>query len=94
MEIKIHYSEEDDIFTVYDNKHKPSETIEFSEFLNIDIDKDKNIVRALGMLGFSMTSKNLELILNVVDFVKEKGGNTTIHDLTELQECVESLYKD
>ena len=44
MAIKIHYSEEDDIFTIYDNEHKPSETIEFSEFLNIDINKDKEVV--------------------------------------------------
>lgn len=44
MGIKVHYDKEDDIFTVYDNKHKPSETIEFSEFLNIDIDKEKHIV--------------------------------------------------
>lgn len=44
MAIKIHYDEEDDIFTIYDSEHKPSETIEFSEFLNIDIDKNKNIV--------------------------------------------------
>jgi len=41
LAIKIHYDKEDDIFTVYDNEHKPSETIEFSEFLNIDIDKNK-----------------------------------------------------
>jgi len=44
MAIKIHYNDEDDIFTVYDNEHKPSETVEFSEFLNIDIDPDKNVV--------------------------------------------------
>ena len=44
MAIKIHYDEEDDIFTVYDSEHKPSETIEFSEFLNIDIDKNKGVV--------------------------------------------------
>jgi len=44
MGIKIHYNEEDDIFTIYDNEHKPNETIEFSEFLNIDIDKDRDIV--------------------------------------------------
>ncbi|MBU0467327.1 MAG: DUF2283 domain-containing protein [Nanoarchaeota archaeon] len=42
--IKQHYSEEDDIFTIYDSEHKPSETVEFSEFLNIDIDKNKSIV--------------------------------------------------
>ncbi len=44
MTIKIHYDNEDDIFTIYDNEHKPSETIEFSEFLNLDINKDKSIV--------------------------------------------------
>jgi uncharacterized protein YuzE len=44
MAIKIHYNKEDDIFTVYDNLHKPVETIEFSEFLNIDIDKNKSVV--------------------------------------------------
>jgi len=44
MAIKIHYDEEDDIFTIYDSEHKPYETIEFSEFLNIDIDKNKGIV--------------------------------------------------
>ncbi len=44
MAIKIHYSKEDDVFTIYDDEHKPLETIEFSEFLNIDIDKNKGIV--------------------------------------------------
>lgn len=44
MAIKIHYDAEDDIFTLYDSNHKPSETIEFSEFINVDIDKNKNIV--------------------------------------------------
>ncbi|HLC78680.1 MAG TPA: DUF2283 domain-containing protein [Candidatus Nanoarchaeia archaeon] len=44
MAIKIHYDDEDDIFTVYDSEHKPSETVEFSEFLNIDIDKNNGIV--------------------------------------------------
>jgi uncharacterized protein YuzE len=44
MAIKIHYDKEDDIFTIYDSERKPSETIEFSEFLNIDIDANKGIV--------------------------------------------------
>jgi uncharacterized protein YuzE len=44
MAIKIYYDEKDDIFTIYDNEHRPSETIEFSEFLNLDINKDKSIV--------------------------------------------------
>jgi len=44
MATKIHYSEEDDVFTIYNDEHKPSETIEFSEFLNIDIDNNKGVV--------------------------------------------------
>lgn len=44
MAIKVHYDEEDDIFTIYDSENKPSETIEFSEFLNIDINKNKGVV--------------------------------------------------
>ncbi len=44
MTIKTHYDEEDDVFTIYDDEHKPNETIEFSEFLNIDIDKNRGIV--------------------------------------------------
>ena len=44
MAIQVHYSSQDDVFTVYDHSHKPSETIEFSEFLNIDIDKERGVV--------------------------------------------------
>ncbi len=44
MAIKIHYDYEDDIFTLYNSENKPSETIEFSEFLNIDVDKNGGIV--------------------------------------------------
>src|SRR3989344_1475385 len=44
MALKYEYDDEDDIFTIYDNENRPSETIEFSEFLNIDINKNKDIV--------------------------------------------------
>lgn len=44
MATKIHYSEQDDVFTIYDDECKPIETIEFSEFLNVDINKNKGIV--------------------------------------------------
>ena len=44
MAIKIHYDEKDDVFTIYNSEQRPSETVEFSEFLNIDIDKNKGIV--------------------------------------------------
>jgi len=44
MAIKFNYDYEDDILTIYDNENPPSETIEFSEFLNIDIDNKKQVV--------------------------------------------------
>jgi len=43
MKFKFHYNKEDDILSIY-TEIPPKETIEFSEFLNIDIDKDKRVV--------------------------------------------------
>lgn len=43
MEIKFHYDKEDDILTIFTDI-APKETIEFSEFLNIDINNEKGIV--------------------------------------------------
>ena len=43
MKFKFYYNIEDDILSIY-TKIPPKETIEFSEFLNIDIDKDKRVV--------------------------------------------------
>ena len=73
MAIKTHYDKEDDVFTLYDREHKPSETIEFSEFLNIDINKDKYIVglevfyasEFFSAINKEITEKLLESINNV-----------------------------
>ena len=43
MQFKFHYDKEDDVLSIYTDI-APKETIEFSEFLNIDIDKDKKVV--------------------------------------------------
>jgi len=43
MEMKFHYSAEDDVLTIYSDI-APSETIEFTEFMNIDINKERKIV--------------------------------------------------
>jgi len=57
-------------------------------------DKDKNIVRALNMLGYKIDFKSLEMILNVSEFINKKGADTSIRDLKELEECVNGLYED
>ena len=56
-------------------------------------DKDKNIVKALNMLGYRIDSKQLEIVLNVAEYVTKKGAETSIRDLTELENCVNSLYE-
>jgi hypothetical protein len=56
-------------------------------------DKDKNIVKALNMIGYKIDSKNLEMILNVAEYVTKKGAETSIRDLTELESCVNGLYE-
>ena len=56
-------------------------------------DKDKNIVKALNMLGYNIDSKNLEMILNVAEYVQKKGADTSIKDLTELEGLVNGLYE-
>jgi len=56
-------------------------------------DKDKNIVKALNMLGYKVDSKNLEMILNIAEYVQKKGAETSIRDLTELEGLVNGLYE-
>jgi hypothetical protein len=56
-------------------------------------DKDKNIVKALNMLNYKIDSKNLEMILNVAEYVTKKGAETSIRDLTELEGLVNGLYE-
>ncbi|MBU0959327.1 MAG: DUF2283 domain-containing protein [Nanoarchaeota archaeon] len=43
MKISFHYSSQDDVLTIYSDV-APSETIEFADFMNIDINKEKGIV--------------------------------------------------
>jgi len=57
-------------------------------------DKDKNIVKALNMLGYKIDSRNLEIILNVSEYVQKKGAQTSIQDLTELEELVNGLFEE
>lgn len=63
MALKFHYDVEDDVFTIYDNRNKPSETIEFSEFINIDINEDKGIVG----LEFFYASEFFSIITETVN---------------------------
>ena len=56
-------------------------------------DKDKNIVKALNMIGYKIDSKQLEMILNVAEYVTKTGDETSIRDLTELEGLVNGLYE-
>lgn len=63
MALKFEYNKEDDVFTIYDSENAPSETIEFSEFLNIDINKNKGIVG----LEFFYASEFFTLTNNMIN---------------------------
>ena len=56
-------------------------------------DKDKNIVKALKMIGYKIDSRQLEMILNVAEYVTKKGADTSIRDMTELEGLVNGLYE-
>ncbi len=56
-------------------------------------DKDKNVLRALNMLGYKIDSKQVEMILNVAEYVLKKGRETSIKDLIEIEELVNGLYE-
>jgi uncharacterized protein YuzE len=43
MKIRFHYNSEDDVLTIYSDI-VPNETVEFTDFMNIDINKEKGIV--------------------------------------------------
>jgi len=43
VEMKFHYDVEDDVLSIYTDV-APSETVEVSEFVNVDINKEKGIV--------------------------------------------------
>jgi len=44
VKFDFHYSKEDDILTIFDYSKSVVDTIEFSEFLNISVNKEGNIV--------------------------------------------------
>lgn len=57
-------------------------------------DKDNHIQRALSLLGYRVSRVQVEVILNVVEFIKDKEGDTTIKDIVTIESLVESLFQD
>lgn len=78
MEIKFHYSDQDDVLTVYTDV-APNETIEFTDFMNIDINKDRGIV------GFE--------IFDALEFLKKQDYGISKMFLSNLK-SVNAKYDD
>ena len=57
-------------------------------------DKSKEIVMALSGLGYNVDSITVEIMLNVVDFIRDKKGDVTIKEVAEIKEMVKDLYKE
>lgn len=55
-------------------------------------DKDKQIELALKAIGYNVDCKSVEVILNVVDFIRENKSETTLLDIKQIKEMVFSLY--
>jgi len=72
FEFDHYYDSEGDVLSVFDPKNSPSETIEFSDILNIDISKEGAVV---GLEIFS-ASKFFEALNNGInkEFLKELTG--------------------
>ena len=71
MEIKFFYNNEDDVLSIYSDD-RPSETIEFTDFLNIDINQEKGVVGieifdASEFLGKQNKSITKEFLSNLKD---------------------------
>lgn len=71
MKIKFHYNSQDDVLTIY-SEVAPNETIEFTEFMNIDINKNKGIV-GLEIFEASefLSKQNKELTKQFLSNLKE-----------------------
>jgi len=72
MKIKFHYNSEDDVLTIYSDI-APNETVEFTDFMNIDVNKEKGIVgleifdatKFLGKQDKELTKKFLSNLKNI-----------------------------
>ncbi len=83
IKFEFEYSTEDDVLTIYDYNKKPFETVEFSEFLNISLDKDRlivgmEIIDASSFFGVFDKGVNKEFLENLdgVDLEQVEIRNT------------------
>ena len=57
-----------------------------------DVDGVVNV--SLRSVGFNVTKKQTELLLNVIDFVRKTKGEATVKDMVMMEEMVEDLFKE
>lgn len=57
-------------------------------------DKDGQISIALRAAGYNINQKQVEEILNIVDFIRNNDKDTTLKDIVSLQVEVGTLFDD
>lgn len=57
-------------------------------------DKDKQIECALKAAGFNTNQVQVEIILNIIDYIRENNDKTTLLDIIQIKDMVNSLYKE
>ena len=57
-------------------------------------DTTKEINIALRSIGFGVNEESVEVILNVIDFVRENKNDTTLKEVIQVKERVKKLFKE
>jgi len=61
----------------------------------VEIKDDGGVINvALRSVGFNVSKKQTELLLNVIDFVRETKGEATVKDMVMIDEMVSGLFKE
>lgn len=57
-------------------------------------DKTKEIDVALRAAGYNVNDFDTEIILNIIDFIRDNKKDTTIKDIVEIKEKVKVLFEE
>ena len=57
-------------------------------------DKNQHILSSLRAVGYNFNQQDVELILNIIDLIKESNNEVTIADILEMKYIVKSLFEN
>lgn len=57
-------------------------------------DEDKQIFAALRAIGSNVSTKEVEIVLNIVDLIRESKSDITLKEVMQMKRMVDSLYEE